>query len=250
MSTITLPAFRHGVRIVAGAALFSVVAVGIGHALRSIGVSWPCLRSGLFSVREILIQTEPPLDEAWTRSMLPSTADATLFQIHPADFLAKLQKHPWVESVTLQKHYPDGLSVTVRTRKATAIEIDGNRALYLDGHGQPIEAVSPRTSLATSVPLIVRYDASRSLWTPDRVEGLLGGIERELSSCVPVSQVVLGTYPLFRLFLSEQPLEVLLHFDNWHAQLAYLKVLLHRPPPRIGQPRKINLIFSKKAVVS
>jgi cell division septal protein FtsQ len=57
----------------------------------------------------------------------------------------KLRRLPWIERVTLDKRFPDGLSVRIAERSAVALWKDRETLWWLDSRGDPIAAYDPRT---------------------------------------------------------------------------------------------------------
>ena len=61
--------------------------------------------------------------------------------------------HPWIERVTLSKHFPDGLAVRVTERNAVALFRDGSKLWWLSSDGRPIAPYDPRAD-ATEYVLV------------------------------------------------------------------------------------------------
>ena len=93
-------------------------------------------------------------------------------------------------------------------------------------------------------------DASATAWDIAKVLTTLEAIKARLGEKREISQVWLGTYPIFKIYLLRPKLEVVLSEDTWTTQMPSLMSLLDNPPSQIGQLQRINLVFPKKAIVS
>jgi cell division septal protein FtsQ len=69
---------------------------------------------------------------------------SNLVTLNLAPVASQLQRLVWIDRVTLAKRFPDGLSVRVAERTATAVLKEGGRLWFLDGKGQPIAPYDPR----------------------------------------------------------------------------------------------------------
>jgi cell division septal protein FtsQ len=67
-----------------------------------------------------------------------------LLALDLAPLASRLAAHPWVESVTLSKRFPDGLSARITERKAVALYRDAERFWWVGVDGNLIAPYDPR----------------------------------------------------------------------------------------------------------
>jgi hypothetical protein len=196
-------------------------------------------------IEEVQIHASWPLDAKQIQSWLPPLQGRNIVSVRAARLIELLERKPWVETVTIKKEYPNRLTLEVTPRKAEAISIQRGLPYFLDGRGQTIERVKPEQMRAMDLPVIsFDHDADAVHWPASLPMRILGRL------ALPISQLALGSYPYFRIYLSRPNLEVTFNVETWESQLPILTLLLRRPPDALGQPKKISLVFPKKAVVS
>ena len=210
------------------------------------------------NIHEVKIESEWPLQASSVRSWLPALEGKSILSVRGADLVAALSAKPWVSAVTIKKEYPNRLLIDVVTKRAHAIEVDRRNSFFLDGEGRRIEKTTPDLLTALDLPVLTRerLEGRRSLelqrggWNLREMVIVLDRFQQQMSAGSIVSQIQLGSFPYFKVFLSHPRLEVTFSVESWESQLPILALLLHNPPRQIGQPQRINLILPKKAVVS
>jgi hypothetical protein len=208
-------------------------------------------RLSWFTIEEVQIHVEWPLTEGEVRGWLPALEGKNLFSLDASSLHSLLQQKPWVESVVLRKEYPNRLTLKISTKRAEAVILQNGQPFFLGSKGEVIESVTPSHLRTLDLPVVSRDGQSAAQeWQLSAVIRIIERFHAGMDPHYPLSQVVLGTYPYFSLFLSRPNLEVQFNYENWELQLPILALLLHRPPDVVGQPQRINLVFPKKAVVS
>lgn len=206
-------------------------------------------RLSWFHVDEVKISAEWPLQSEQVRAWLPQLEGKSILSVKGDAIIRDLSIKPWVDWVTVKKEFPNRVHLEIGTKRALAIEMVKGRPHFVDAHGTRITRATPALMAALDLPVITR--ASESEWKLSDVMNVIERFQKGLNSQYTISQVVLGSYPFFKIFLAKPRLEVSFSMENWDTQLPILALLLHSPPRQISKkPRSINLILSKKAVVS
>ena len=228
--------------VLCGAALWFWETGRLRRALSSL--SW-------FRISEVSIQCGWPITEESVRASLPRLTGESLLTLNAQATVDLLKAQGWVDSVTLKKEYPDTLRLDVRPRSAAAIGVFKRKPYFLDGSGEKIARTSPALVRALDLPVLsFEGNADRSPWKLAPFLSSLSRLQAVLDPGYSISQVSLGRYPHFRVFLNRPRWEVLFSFENWERQFPMLLFLLHHPPRQIKEAHRLNLIFPKKAVVS
>jgi len=202
-------------------------------------------------IQEVAVEVQPPLRELELRKTLPKLLGKNLLLVSPDDLIRRAQKNPWVASVAIKKEYPNRLTVIAQTKKAVALRQDGGRLIFIDDKGAEIDRWSAARLPDADLPILVfeRGEVARE-WNSAVVVEILLGLQKAMGEKYRISQLVPLDPPYFKVFLAKPSLELLFSRHTWEAQLPFFLDLVSRPPRRIGQAHKINLVFPKKAVVS
>lgn len=205
-------------------------------------------RLGWLKLDEVKITAEWPVTAAQVRAWLPPLEGKSILLVKPRVLMDVLEAKPWVESVTIKKEYPNRLVIDVGTKRAQALYVHKSQAHFLDTRGRLIEKATPALLATLDLPVISvesleKWDLASQLHVLER-------LQRALEPTHRLSEMSLGAFPYFRIFLQPTRTEVLFNLDNYESQIPKLLLLLQRPPAGIGKPTKINLIFPKKTIVS
>lgn len=206
---------------------------------------------GWFQIDEIEVEAGWPLTTSEVRGWLPTLKGHSLLALDVEPLFQDLLEKPWVENVVIRKKYPSALLITVQSKKATAISTKGDLLYYIDSKGNFIHRVTPSLAKRLELPMVsLQRQAALAKWELSDGARLLKEVESSLGVQYKLSELVLETYPYFKIFLSRPRVEVLFSDKTWNAQLPRLKRLLDSPPSQIRQMARINLVFPKKAIVS
>lgn len=234
-------------------AILAIVAVGIVIlALEKFPPAPLIERIAWLHIQDLKIISGWPIAPEQVRRWLPPLEGKSLLLVSPSDIARGLKEKTWVEWVTLKKEFPNRLVVEVGTKRAAAIELTQGQSFFIDGQGSRIERASAEMLKALDLPVISRESETRGsgAWSLDEIVGIVDKMTKFLDPRYAISEVVLSAPPLFRVHFTRPRLTVTFSAENWETQLPVLALLLHSPPRQIGQPRKINLVLPKKAVVS
>ena len=220
-------------------------------------------------VREIEIVAPWPLSPEMVKGWLADLEGQNILLVSGTDIARNLKSRNWVQEVTVKKDYPSRLRIEVQAKRAFALEIESGSSYFVDEKGNRIEKATPLMLSAWDLPVIAREREGSewveraiirpplarkvlipSPWRTVNAIEVLTRLHNEIDPRYAVSQILLGSFPYFRVFFSRPRLEVLFSVETWESQLPILALLLHSPPRQIGQPRRINLVLPKKAVVS
>ena len=205
----------------------------------------------LFSIREVVIRTEWPLSEERVRSWLPGLLGKNLWRMDGSTLVDELEKQSWVSFASIKKEFPDRLSIEVRPRVPKAFWSVRGEIWIVDDSGKKLERVSPGSMKELDLPVVsLEAESVEGQWAPTDAVTLTQDFQNAIDKNFRISELVLSDFPYFKIYLADYRLELLYSLDTWHDQIPVTRDLLIHPPSQIGQPRRINLVFPKKAVVS
>ncbi len=199
-------------------------------------------------VKEVVLTGEWPTEPDVVKAWLPKFEGKSILLVSPEKIISQLESKPWVKEVTIKKDYPARLRIHVAPKKAAAVLVDKGRPTFLDANGAPIERVTAVMLTKLNLPVITKEE-NASGWAMPGALALLDKFTDKMNAKYKVSQLVLGAFPYFKIFLSSPQIEVAFSAETWEEQLPHLALLLDSPPNQIGQIHRINLYYPKKAVV-
>ncbi len=203
-----------------------------------------------FHVKEIVVETESPLTEAEIRSSIPLGLKTSLITIDAESLMLRLKSLVWVDQATVKKEFPNRLFVKTTPRAVSALWIQDGYPFYVDARGILIERMDKRPLSNLRLPIVTQEPGVSNQWSRAQVLEAVHRIQRSLEPDFLVSELNLERFPYFRIFLTPVPIEVAFDFTTWSTQLPYLVLLLRHPPLLAAQPKKINLVFPKKTIVT
>lgn len=247
--TIKVGAGIRGIHLIVGLILFVVGIFFAKWASDTTRVRQFLSSFESFKIQVVDVKAEWPLEVQTVSSWLSGVKGQTLFLVDSKQLAAGIQSKPWVESVAIKKSYPNRLQVSLVTKKPQALIIHKGQPWFVDPQGILIERATPALLRGLELPFL-SYEASQPKWQVGQVLHQYEKMKLASKNKFVVSQIVLGSYPYFKTFLSQPKIEVWWSLENWESQLQNLIALIDNPPSQIGQLRRINLVFPKKAIVS
>jgi len=207
-------------------------------------------RLSFLQIKTVSISVTKPLSKKRVLKWLPKLKGKNLLVLKPREILEKLETKPWVKAVVIKKHFPSRISLNIKAKKARAILSRRGKLKFLDSFGEIIAPVTGQSLRAFDLPVItLSVNSTASGWNPHMSIRLLDQLSTRLGHW-EVSEMLLDYYPMFHVFLSHPPVEVRFSRENWESQLSALNQILTHPPSLTNQMRVINLVHSKKAIVS
>jgi hypothetical protein len=202
-------------------------------------------------VEEVRVACEMPLTEERVLSWLPALKGRNILLVQASALMKQLRVKPWVDSVVIKKEYPNRIFIEVTARRARALRIAHGVPIIVDNYGREIDKATPEMIRSMDLPVVAaENDLVEDQWDLSEVIRVMESSQRALGRGLPISQVFLSAYPYFRFYLSDPATELQFSLETWESQLPRAVLLLQHPPREIAQPRKINLVLAKKAVVS
>jgi cell division septal protein FtsQ len=202
-----------------------------------------------FKIKQIRVSSEWPISNSEVKAWLPHLEGRSLVALNVSDLVASLEKKTWVEQVVIKKQYPDHLWIELETKRPRALSTVQGIAYFVDEKGNVIEKARPGLLKTLDLPFI-SFSSTRDRWDVSQIFAMADQFKKLARSKYSISQIILGNYPYFKIFLENPKIEVLLNIENWQSQSKVLETLLLDPPSQIQQLQRINLMFPKKAVVS
>jgi cell division protein FtsQ len=179
--------------------------------------------------------------------------EASLFSINVDEVKEKVEKHPWVRSVSVEKQFPHTLSVRVEREEPWAI-VGGERLRYMNRNGRIFKEVEDGDPMdfpvVTGLPTGAE-DSDRRIQTAVLV---LGALETEKGrwSAEQLSEVHVRGDGSVYLYYSFLPFGVKVRADEVMKRMDDLKKLVEHltRSGRIRSAKGINLEYAEGAVVS
>lgn len=233
-----------------------------GAILLAVVLSFPIFKKGFsslahslqeiqfFKVSEIEVTTEWPLEVGRVRHWVMPLKGKNIFWIDSQEVARTLQGQPWVQEVAIKKSFPHSLMVSLTAKKPFALVMKQGQPWFIDPEGNLIEKVTAGLLKGIDLPFLSFEKENSSRWDVAQVLKEYEKMKNLSQDKIKVSQIVLGNYPYFKTYLSQPQWEVWWSFENWEEQLKNLIALVVNPPSQIGQLKRINLVFPKKAIVS
>ena len=201
-------------------------------------------------VKEINIEADLPLSESEIRRSVLLPKNTSLIFLDAESLVLRLKALTWVDQAIVKKEFPNRLFIKTTPRQISAIWIQNGSPYYVDSRGTLIERIDRRPLPHLHFPIVTQENSLGEQWSRALILEAVHRIERSLEPDFLVSELNLDSYPYFRVFLSPIPIEVTFDFETWSTQLPYMVLLLRHPPLLASQPRKINLVFPKKTIVT
>ena len=202
-----------------------------------------------FKIKQVRVSSEWPISNTEVKTWLPNLEGRSLFALNVSDLVTSLEKKTWVEHVVIKKQYPDHLWIELETKRPRALSNVKGIAYFVDEKGEVIEKARPGLLKTLDLPF-VSFSSTKDRWDVSQIFEMADQFKKLARSKYSISQIILGNYPYFKIFLENPKIEVLLNIENWQSQSKVLETLLLDPPSQIQQLQRINLMFTKKAVVS
>lgn len=206
-------------------------------------------RLQFLKIQKIEIQSEWPLEAAQVQNWLSDVRGKNILLIDSKTLVKSLESRAWVATVAVKKNYPNQLNVSLTTKKPQALIIHKGQSWFIDPEGNLIDRVSASLLKGFELPFL-SVDGLSVSWNISKVLKEYEKMKSLARNKLTVSQIVLGKYPYFKTYLSRPKIEVIWSLENWEEQLQNLITLIDNPPSQVGQLRRINLVFPKKAIVS
>ncbi len=200
-------------------------------------------------IKTLEIKADWPLESSQIESWVGALKNQNILLLDAKEVAQSLQSRPWIETVAVKKGYPNRIQITLITKKPQALIVHKGQTWFVDPQGGLIERASPQLLRGLDLPFL-SVDSSHSDWDVSRVLEQHQKIQTLAKGKLEVAQIVLGKFPYLKTYLSQPKIEVLWSFENWEDQFENLLKLINDPPGQIGQLRRINLVFPKKAIVS
>ena len=215
-----------------------------------LGLSQSIQEIKFFKVSEIEVTTEWPLEVGRVRQWMTPLQGKNIFWIDSREVARTLQNQPWVQEVAIKKSFPHSLMITLTAKKPFALVMKQGQPWFIDPEGNLIEKVTSGLLKGIELPFLSFDKESSAQWDVAKVLKEYEKMKTLAQHKITVSQIVLGNYPYFKTYLSHPQWEVWWSFENWEDQLKNLLARVVNPRSQIGQLKRINLVFPKKAIVS
>ena len=211
------------------------------------------LKSPYMRIEEVTITG---VDESMKEALLDLSGIATGTNFLAADLFEaqkRMEDHPWVHTVTIEKHFPKGLTFQVQ-RETPAAVVAANKLYYMNPRGK-IFAEAGQSSI-TNYPIITGVSTEDEHY--ERHLSWAAGVLRELSSekspwsLEELSEVHVEKDGTLDLYFNSFPAAIHLRGGELREKMEDIKkVVAHlKDTGQIHRVRGINLVYQGGAVVS
>lgn len=177
--------------------------------------------------------------------------DLSLLAVDLGDLKQRLQKHPWVRSVQLEKRFPHTLLIQVEKEEPMAIVVM-DQLHYMDRYGKTFKVVEPDEDM--DYPIVTGVFTSREA----REKGLklasriLNTLEAEHWEHQDISEIHVSGAGIVFLYLGHLPGVIRVRGEELHEKIgAFKSVMDHlKKTGRIHTVKGINLDYEDGVVVS
>jgi cell division septal protein FtsQ len=187
------------------------------------------------------------------RNMSQLTTDTSLLAIRLNDVKKRLEKHPWVQTIHVERRFPHTLVIQAKKEKPRAMVItDG--LYYMNRLGKIFEMVDPTGDV--DFPLITGISATcekkeKQLQLASHILRELEG-EKEAWSLEELSEIHLEKEGHVSLYFRSLPAAIVLDGNQMKKKMDDLKQLVRhlKKTGQIRMVRRINLDYTDGGVVS
>ena len=211
------------------------------------------LSSPYIRLEEVVIEGVEKELKYELREMSQLTTDISLLAIHLNDVKKRLEKHPWIQTIHVERRFPHTLVIQAKKEKPRAmVVIDG--LYYMNRLGKIFEKVDPTGDV--DFPLITGISTTGE--GMEKQVQLAAHILRELEgekdawSLEELSEIHLEKEGYASLYFRSLPAAIVLDGTQMHKKMDDLKRLV-RHLEKTGQIRmvkRINLDYTDGGVVS
>ncbi|WP_045215147.1 cell division protein FtsQ/DivIB [Desulfonatronovibrio magnus] len=114
------------------------------------------MHSDFFALKHIEVNGNKQLTYAKLTELMEVNPGDNVLQLRMSELQSRLRVNPWVESVSLQRVFPDKLVINISERQAYFWIQDGEKMCYADARGRIITSLSPGRFVSLPVLYIER----------------------------------------------------------------------------------------------
>lgn len=158
-NTMVRPKARRGLRPLTKVLL----ALGLTVTALVLGGQW-AFQQSFFKVQHVSLQGVHHESSAQVLAASGLDAHPAMIDVSASSIERHLVSFPWIESVSLSKHWPNTVVVTVHESLAVAVAFGPRHVLdYVDGQGRNLG----RAPLKANLPTLLYVDKSKTTWPFD-----------------------------------------------------------------------------------
>jgi len=179
--------------------------------------------------------------------------DLSLFAIHLSDLKQKMEKHPWIKSVQLEKRFPHTLVIDVEKQSPYAVVLIGD-LFYMDPFGKIFKRVDPNEGI--DYPLITGISDDENLRETELklAAQVLNSLNSDqgVFSYNNISEIHVKDSERVSLYFLSLPVAITVKGAELPAKLGELKKVIEHlsGTGRIHMVKGINLEYGDAAVIS
>jgi len=204
------------------------------------------LSSPAFPLTSVEVEGNHRVDRNWVESALEPLIGDNLLSLRLDDVRVRLEAHPWIAAVTVEKKLPHRLLLTVEERRPVALLRSGEGLFYLDRTGA---AFAPYESGRGPTDLVLVAAEG------ERRRALAGAIAvaEELAAATPswaatLSEVVALGDEDYRMFLGALPFPLVVRRGTLAERLPALARLLPELERRYERIEYVDLRADRRIV--
>ncbi len=180
-------------------------------------------------------------------------SDSTLMQLTLRDLKRKMEEHPWVRSVDLERRFPDTLVIRAEREKPAAIVLEDS-LYYMNREGELFKTVDGSDNANYPVITGVRPGRGEEKARLGEVAAVLRELESEEGrwSLKELSEIHVGTEGRLSLYFRHMKAQIALTSEGAKMQLEGLEAVTEHlvATDRLREVKGIDLTYPDGAVVS
>ena len=234
-----------------------VLSIALGVVLVwSVKIAYPLMREAdYFRVRTVEITGLTMLTREDVLYLLDIADDTTLWHLDLPRLGARLERHPYVKSVTLRREFPSTLRVTVRERTPYLVLSAGDQHILIDAEGVVLRASVPDQD--SGVPRVI-LPQQRPLEPGMRVqqqevqrafELLQAYHTSPLAEMLRLASLTLQPSGISVWRFEQYPFDVRLVDEGLPVQLGRLPLVLRYITQQGLAVRAVDLSFRKRIII-
>ncbi|WP_300461379.1 FtsQ-type POTRA domain-containing protein [Desulfobacula sp.] len=119
-------------------------------------------QSDAFNIKKLKISGTQQMSKQDLLKFANLTGDENIFAINVFSIEKRIRSHPWIQSATVKRHLPFGLSITIVEQSPLAIvAIENVTNIIINTQGQPFKEYDPQTDRIEPLPIVSGLDLIR-----------------------------------------------------------------------------------------
>lgn len=193
-------------------------------------------QSDFFNIKKIEISGTKQVQKEELLELANLDGDKNLFGLNLFITEKLITSHPWVQSVSIKRHLPSLLTISIIEQKPLAIvKIENLADILINTQGQPFKEYNPLTDHLDNMPVITGLDLTSAnhhyMFNGALFNSIMDFLKTDVSGNVlringnNHTGITIETSDIYNRLSSEAPgsIQIKLGFDNYKAKLKKAK---------------------------